>query len=212
MTKHHTHFGGSADDATPVDVDELRTEVRAKYGAVAVEPNAEYHFHTGRFIADRCGYEAEILDTLPTEAIESFAGVASPFALRRIERRERVLDLGSGAGLDCFVAGRMTGPAGHVTGVDMTQQMLGKARQTAEQIGDTHVEFREGFLEDLPMEDESVDVVISNGVINLCPDKTAVFEEIWRVLKPGGVLQFADIANGNPVPAEAQRHIDLWTG
>jgi len=198
--------------ALPVDVDALRDEVREKYREVAVAPNATYHFHTGRAAAARCGYDAAIVDALPDRAVESFAGVANPFALRTLEPGERVVDAGSGAGFDSFVAAHQVGHGGRVVGIDMTAEMLKKSRDTAEALGFAQVEFREGFLETMPIEDGWADAVISNGVINLCPDKRAVFDEIRRVLRPGGHLQFADIANGRPVPPEALRDIDLWTG
>ena len=196
----------------PVDVDALREEVREKYREVAVAPNATYHFHTGRAAAARCGYDPTIVDTLPDRAVESFAGVANPFALRVLEPGEHVVDAGSGAGFDSFVAAHQVGPRGRVVGIDMTSEMLQKSQQTAETLGVAQVEFREGFLEAMPVDDGWADAVISNGVINLCPDKRAVFDEIRRVLRPGGHLQFADIANGRPVPPEALRDIDLWTG
>jgi SAM-dependent methyltransferase len=196
----------------PVDVDALRAEVRDKYRAVAVAPDAEYHFHTGRRLAARLGYDAEVVASLPDAAVESFAGVGNPFSIRQLEAGERVVDVGSGAGFDSFVAARAVTPTGAVVGVDMTQEMLAKSRATAAQLELTNVEFREGFAEALPVDDGEADVVISNGVINLCADKRAVFAEIRRVLRPGGVLQFADIANGRPVPPEALRDIDLWTG
>jgi arsenite methyltransferase len=199
-------------DVLPVDVDALRDEVRDKYREVAVAPNATYHFHTGRAAATRCGYDAAIVDALPDRAVESFAGVANPFALRTLEPGEHVVDAGSGAGFDSFVAAHQVGPAGQVIGIDMTSEMLKKSRDTAEALGFAQVEFREGFLEALPADDGWADVVISNGVFNLCPDKRAVFDEVRRVLRLGGHLQFADIANGRPVPPEALRDIDLWTG
>lgn len=195
-----------------VDAETLRAEVREKYRAVAVDPAAGYHFHTGRALAARLGYEPEIVDGLPEPAVESFAGVANPFALRRLSPDERVVDVGAGAGFDSFVAAHQVGPGGSVVGVDMTPEMLAKSRATAEELGLAPVEFREGLAEELPVADGWADVVISNGVINLCADKWAVFTEIFRVLRPGGVLQFADIANGRPVPPEALRDIDLWTG
>ena len=195
-----------------VDTDELREQVREKYREVAVAPNATYHFHTGRAAAARCGYEPAIVDALPDRAVESFAGVANPFALRHPEPGERVVDAGSGAGFDSFVAAHFVGTEGRVVGIDMTAEMLAKSRATATELGMAHVEFREGFLEAMPVEDGWADVVISNGVFNLCPDKRAVFAEVRRVLRPGGHLQFADIANGRPVPPEALRDIDLWTG
>jgi SAM-dependent methyltransferase len=195
-----------------VDVDALREQVREKYREVAVEPAAGYHFHTGRPLARRLGYDAGIVDALPDRAVESFAGVGNPFSLRALVAGELVVDVGSGAGFDSFVAAALVGPGGRVVGVDMTPEMLEKSRATAADLGVAHVEFREGFAEALPVDDGAADVVISNGVINLCADKQAVFAEIHRVLRPGGVLQFADIANGRPVPPEALRDIDLWTG
>jgi arsenite methyltransferase len=195
-----------------VDVDRLRAEVRDKYRAVAVAPTASYHFHTGRSLAARLGYDPEVVGSLPEVAVESFAGVANPFALRRLRPGEQVVDVGSGAGFDSFVAAAQVGPEGRVIGVDMTPEMLAKSRATTGLLGLSSVEFREGFAEALPVADGWADVVISNGVINLCANKRAVFDEISRVLRPGGVLQFADIANGRPVPAEALRDIDLWTG
>jgi arsenite methyltransferase len=200
-----------ADDLL-VDVGTLREQVREKYREVAVEPHAEYHFHTGRPLARKLGYDDAIVDALPDRAVESFAGVGNPFSLRHLGAGERVVDVGSGAGFDSFVAAAHVGPGGHVIGIDMTTEMLAKSRTTASQLGYTHVEFRDGFAESLPIDDGWADVVISNGVINLCADKLAVFNEIRRVLRPGGTLQFADIANGRPVPPEALRDIDLWTG
>jgi arsenite methyltransferase len=152
------------------------------------------------------------VDALPDRAVESFAGVSNPFSLRRLAPGEKVVDVGSGAGFDSFIAAGQVGLAGQVVGIDMTAEMLAKSRQTGEALGLAHVEFRHGLAEALPVEDGWADVVISNGVINLCVDKQAVFAEIFRVLRPGGRLQFADIANGRPVPAEALRDIDLWTG
>ena len=195
-----------------VDVDTLRTQVRDKYRDVALDPHGAHHFHTGRALATRLGYEQETVDLLPDRAVESFAGVGNPFSLRRIESGERVVDVGSGAGFDSFIAATQTGPTGSVIGIDMTAEMLAKSRATADQLGFSHVEFREGLAEELPVETGWADVVISNGVINLCADKQAVFAEAFRVLRPGGVLQFADIANGRPVPIEAMRDVDLWTG
>ena len=197
---------------TLVDAERLRAEVRLKYRAVATEPDASYHFHTGRALAARLGYDPGLVDALPDVAVESFAGVANPFALRTPAPGERVVDVGSGAGFDSFVAAADVGSAGHVVGVDMTAEMLAKSRATAALLGLDHVEFREGLAEQLPVPDGWADAVISNGVINLCADKWSVFAEIFRVLRPGGVLQFADIANGRPVPPEAIADIDLWTG
>jgi SAM-dependent methyltransferase len=195
-----------------VDAAALRAQVQDKYRAVAAAPNATYHFHTGRRAAARFGYDAALVDTLPDVAVESFAGVANPFALRSLREGERVVDAGSGAGFDSFVAAHQVGPDGRVIGVDMTAEMLAKARETASTLEIAHVEFRDGLLEAMPVDDGWADVVISNGVFNLCPDKRAVFAEVRRVLRPGGHLQFADIANGRPVPPEALADIDLWTG
>ena len=197
---------------TGVDAEALRAEVRDKYREVAVHPHGEFHFRTGRANAARLGYDPAIVDPLPDCAVESFAGVANPFSLRPLLRGERVVDIGSGAGFDSFIAADQVGPAGQVIGIDMTSEMLAKSRATAEQLGLDHVSFRQGLAEQLPVQDGWADVVISNGVFNLCPDKHAVFREARRVLRPGGILQFADIANGNPVPPEAIRQIDLWTG
>jgi SAM-dependent methyltransferase len=189
----------------------LREEVKKKYRDVAIKPHDQYHFHTGRPLAKRLGYAAEVVDAMPDEAVESFAGVANPFLLREPQAGERIVDLGSGAGFDCFVAAGKVGPQGRIVGVDMTEEMLVKSRRTARALDLPNVEFREGLLEELPVEDSWADVVISNGVINLCGDKKRVFAQIWRVLRPGGYLQFADIANGRPVPAGAVANIDLWT-
>ena len=196
----------------PVDPEALREQVRDKYREVATDPGAGFHFHTGRALAARLGYDDERVGALPDRAVESFAGVANPFSLRHLDISERVVDVGSGAGLDSFIAAGQVGPSGRVLGVDMTPEMLEKSRQTAAGLGLAHVEFREGVAEALPVDDGCADVVISNGVINLCADKPAVLAEVHRVLRPGGYLQFADIANGRPVPAEALRDIDLWTG
>ena len=198
--------------STPVDPEALRDEVRSKYREVAETPQAEFHFHTGRELARRCGYDMAAVDDLPAVAVESFAGVANPFALRDLEVGERVVDVGSGAGFDSLLAARAVGETGAVIGVDMTPEMLTKSRRIARGLDIDHVEFREGLAEALPVDDAWADVVISNGVFNLCPDKRAAFDEVFRILRPGGILQFADIANGRPVPEEAVREIDLWTG
>jgi ubiquinone/menaquinone biosynthesis C-methylase UbiE len=158
------------------------------------------------------GYESAVVDALPDRAVESFAGVGNPFSLRPLVEGERVVDVGSGGGFDSFVAAGAVSPTGQVVGIDMTAEMLTKSRSTAAALGFGHVEFREGLAESLPVDDGWADVVLSNGVINLCADKRAVFDEVHRVLRPGGWFQFADIANGRPVPTEAMRDVDLWTG
>lgn len=195
-----------------VDLDELRKEVREKYREVAQDPAAEYHFHTGRAHAIRLGYPTTPLDQLPEEACEAFAGVGNPFFWGGPKSGERVIDLGSGAGMDTFLAALSVGPTGQVIGVDMTPQMVDRSRALAERLGLANIEFREGFIEDLPVEDGWADLVISNGVINLCPDKLGVYRQIFRVLRPGGRMTVADICLERPVPEEALRDIDLWTG
>jgi SAM-dependent methyltransferase len=199
-------------DDVLVDPAALREQVRDKYREVAVDPHRTFHFHTGRPLAALLGYETAAVDGLPDGAVESFAGVGNPFSLRRLDSGERVVDVGSGAGFDSFIAAGQVGPRGRVVGIDMTPEMLAKSRRTADALSLAQVEFRDGLAEALPVEDGWADVVISNGVINLCADKRSVFAEIVRVLRPGGRLQFADIANGRPVPPEALRDIDLWTG
>ena len=198
-------------DGLLVDSLALREEVKTKYRAVAVNPHGSYHFHTGRPLARRLGYDEAAVAALPDSAVEAFAGVGNPFSLGVLKRGERVVDLGSGGGFDCFVASGQVGLEGSVVGIDMTEEMLGRSRATAMAMGLHNVEFRQGVIEDLPIEDGSADVVISNGVINLCADKRRVLGEVMRVLKPDGRLQFADIANGKEIPAGALRNIDLWT-
>ena len=195
-----------------VDPVALREQVKDKYREVAADPSRPFHFHTGRPLARRLGYADDAVAALPDRAVESFAGVGNPFQLRRLQPGERVVDVGSGAGFDSFVAAGQVGSQGRVVGVDMTPEMLEKSRATAAALSLAQVEFREGLAEELPVDDGWADAVISNGVINLCADKHAVLSEIQRVLKPGGWLQFADIAIGRPVPEGALRDIDLWTG
>ncbi|HVL34746.1 MAG TPA: methyltransferase domain-containing protein [Burkholderiales bacterium] len=195
----------------PVNPAALREEVKSKYREVARNPHGEFHFHTGRRAAARLGYERTLVERMPDAAVESFAGVANPFSLRPLQPGEKVVDAGAGAGFDCFMAAQQVGPQGAIVGVDMLDEMLRKARATAHAMGLRNVEFREGLLEALPVDDGWADAVISNGVINLCADKRVAFGEIRRVLRPGGWLQFADIANGKPVPASALRNVDLWT-
>lgn len=195
-----------------VDASTLREKVKEKYRKVALTPSGTFHFHTGRPLAARLGYDENLTETFPDSAVESFAGVANPFTLRALSEGEKVVDLGSGGGFDCFVAANHVGSRGFVVGVDMTREMVARARDAAFEMQLKNVEFREALIEDLPIEDGWADVVISNGVINLCADKMKVFAEIYRVLRPGGRLQFADIANGKAIPEGAVRNIDLWTG
>ena len=195
-----------------VDAETLREQVREKYREVALAPHGEHHFHTGRPLAARLGYDLEVVEALPDRAVESFAGVGNPFSLRNLVPGEKVVDIGSGAGFDSFIAVGQVTATGQVVGIDMTSEMLAKSRKTARTLGLSNVEFRDGLAEAIPVADSWADAVISNGVINLCADKQAAFAEIRRVLRPGGTLQFADIANGLPVPLEALRDVDLWTG
>jgi arsenite methyltransferase len=194
-----------------VEPEALRASVREKYREVAVHPDGAFHFHTGRPLAALLGYDPEWVAALPDRAVESFAGVANPFSLRPISQGHRVVEVGSGGGFDSIVAAQLVGTDGRVIGVDMTPEMLAKSRETARLLGLGHVEFREGLVEELPVDDGWADVVISNGVLNLVADKGRAFAEICRVLRPGGHLQFADIAVGRPVPDEAVCNISLWT-
>jgi arsenite methyltransferase len=194
-----------------VDVELLKSEIKKTYASVSREPEKDFVFPTGRAWAEDLGYPEE-LARVPESAAESFAGVANPFSLGRLEPGERVLDLGSGAGTDSLVAAQMVGPDGRVTGIDMTPEMLVKARAAAQEMGARNVEFLEAEAERLPFPDGSFDVVISNGVIDLIPDKDAVFAELFRVLRPGGRIQVADVTIQQPVSEEGRRKIDLWTG
>ena len=194
-----------------VDVGLLKSEIRKTYAAVSQDPERDFIFPTGRAWAEDLGYPSELAQ-VPDAVVESFAGVANPFALGRLEPGEHVLDVGSGAGTDSLVAVLQVGPKGTVTGIDMTPEMLEKARGGAAELGQENVEFVPGEAERLPFDDESFDVVISNGVIDLVPDKDAVFREIHRVLRPGGRIQIADVTIQQPVSEEGKRNIDLWTG
>ncbi len=195
-----------------LDVTQLRRAIQAEYAEVAVCPTKGFHFHTGRAAAERLGYRGDDLDWLPSTSLDSFAGVGNPFVLGALRPGESVLDVGSGAGTDSLIAARQVGPRGRVVGVDMTDAMLEKARAGARQAGLRNLELRAGLAEALPLPDGEVDVVISNGAINLCPDKEVVYREIARVLKPGGRVQIADIVVGRAVPSEAKEDIGLWTG
>ncbi len=195
-----------------VDIELLRSAISTEYREVALNPQKGFHFHTGRPLAKMLGYDEKLIETVPENSVQSFAGTGNPFSLDTIRPGERVVDIGSGAGFDSFIASHMVGNSGHVIGIDMTPEMLGKAQGAAEVAELTNIEFRQGIAEALPVDDNWADVVISNGVVNLCPDKLAVFREMYRVLKPGGRLQIADILVEKPVPEEAKQEIDLWTG
>jgi len=198
----------------PIDVDlgALRQAIQAEYAEVAQHPTKGFHFHTGRALARMLGYQDAWLEGIPEGAIESFAGTGNPFSLGALGSGERVVDVGSGAGIDSLIAARMVGTDGQVIGVDMTPAMLHKARHNAMESGLSHVTFREGYGEALPVDSHWADVVISNGVLNLFPDKLAGLQEMARVLKPGGRLQIGDILVQKAVPESAKRQIDLWTG
>jgi len=203
-----------ATPAAPIDLDveALRSAIREEYETVALDPRRGFHFHTGRRLAAIVGYEDDWLEGIPETAIESFAGTGNPFALGRLESAERVVDVGSGGGIDSLIAARMVGPEGRVIGVDMTPAMLERARRAAAESGFRNIEFREGLMEDLPVEDGWADVVISNGVLNLAPDKGRALAEMARVLRPGGRLQVGDILVEKEVSEASKRKIDLWTG
>jgi SAM-dependent methyltransferase len=195
-----------------VDSEKLRLQISEKYAEVAETPDKGFHFHTGRPLTQMLGYDPALVDMLPEGTVESFAGTGNPFSMGDLRPGEVVLDIGCGAGFDSLIAAQQAGPAGRVIGIDMTPEMLQKARRGAEAMGLENVEFRHGLAEQLPLEDESADVVISNGVINLCPDKMAVMREIRRVLKPGGRFQIGDIIVHKEVPQPAKDDIDLWSG
>jgi arsenite methyltransferase len=198
--------------APNLDLAELRLAIQAEYAEVALRPEQGFHFHTGRRLAGLLGYQPEWLFGIPEHALESFAGTGNPFSLGTLQPGERVVDVGSGAGFDSLIAARMVGPEGQVIGVDMTPAMLARARAAAQGSGLTNVEFRQGYGEALPVPDGWADVVISNGVLNLMPDKAAGLREMARVLRPGGRLQIGDILVSKPVPEDAKEDISLWTG
>jgi SAM-dependent methyltransferase len=205
---------GMADmiDAQVVDLDSLRASIRAEYAAVAIDPERGFHFHTGARLAAILGYPSEWIADLPASVVASRAGTGNPFALGEIASGEHVVDCGSGAGADALIAARLVGPTGMVIGIDMTPEMLAKARASAVEAGLVNVRFLEGVLESLPVETGWADVVISNGVLNLVPDKAAALAEMHRVLRPGGRLQLADIVLERPVSAASKLDVSLWTG
>ena len=195
-----------------VDVARLRSAVQAEYAAVAERPEQGFHFHTGRQLAALLRYPPEWIADLPPEAVDSMAGTGNPFALGALGPGEKVVDCGSGAGADSLIAARLVAPSGAVIGVDMTPEMLARARASQRSSGLSNVEFREGLLEALPIESGWADVVISNGVLNLVPDKAAALREMHRVLRSGGRLQIVDIVLAEAVPDDAKADISLWTG
>ena len=199
-------------EAPALDVETLRQAIQEEYAEVASHPQKGFHFHTGRPLARMLEYLDEWLEGIPESCIESFAGTGNPFSLGELHPGERVVDVGCGAGIDSLIAAKKVAPDGRVIGVDMTPSMLKKARQAAEEAGLESVEFREAYAEALPVEDSWADVIISNGVLNLMPDKDAALQEMSRMLKPGGRLQIGDIQVQKAVPESAKRKIDLWTG
>jgi SAM-dependent methyltransferase len=203
-----------ASGSSPIKLDReiLREEIRKEYCEVATNPNRGFHFHTGRTLARITEYPDEWLDNVPEEAVEAFAGTGNPFRIRTLEAGEKVVDIGSGAGIDSFIAANQVGEGGAVIGVDMTPEMLDKANRLKSEAGFDQVAFRAGYMEEIPVEDGWADVVISNGVVNLSPDKALTFAEINRVLRPGGRIQIADILVSRAVSDEAKNRIDLWTG
>lgn len=202
----------STHDLQPIDLGMLRAAIQEEYELVALEPKRGFHFHTGRRLASMLGYRDVWLENIAEASIESFAGTGNPFSLGALQRGENVVDVGSGAGIDSLIAARMVAPEGRVLGVEMTPAMLEKADRAAQEAGVDNVEFRKGYAEALPIEDGWADVVISNGVLNLVPDKMAALQEMARVLKPGGRLQIGDILVQKAVPESARQKIDLWTG
>ncbi len=200
--------------AQPVDVDTdtLRKAIQDEYKEVAEDPGKGFHFHTGRKLTKIVGYKDEWLEGVSESAIASFAGTGNPFAMGELAGGEKVVDIGSGGGIDSLVAARMVGPDGEVIGIDMTPEMLETARAAAAESGIDNVDFREAYMEEIPVPDGWADVVISNGVLNLTPDKQKTLGEMFRVLRSGGRLQIGDILVNREVPEEAKQKIDLWTG
>jgi ubiquinone/menaquinone biosynthesis C-methylase UbiE len=196
--------------ATTVDAQELETKVKDMYRHVAEEPAGNYHFELGRTLADRLGYPGDVLDRVPPGATESFAGVGYFFDLAELRQGERVVDLGSGSGMDAFVAALEVGPDGKVVGIDFTTEQLAKSSGLARDAGFSQIEFLSGRIEALPVEDGSFDCVISNGVINLSPEKERVFAEAARALKPGGRLAIADIVSEQQLKESIVCDADLW--
>lgn len=198
--------------AAKVDRDQLRRQISEKYTDVALDPEKGFHFHTGRALTAMLGYPATDVDLLPAATVDSFAGVGNPFSMSRLNPGETVVDIGCGAGFDTLQAAVQVGSTGRVIAVDMTEAMREKAKIGVAALGVQNVDVRHGYAEELPVADASVDVVISNGVINLTPDKVGAMREVYRVLKPGGRFQIGDIVVHKEVPQDAKDDIDLWSG
>ncbi len=195
-----------------LDRDELRRRVSEKYRDVALNPELGFHFHTGAPLARMLGYPDDGVAMLPSGTVDSFAGTGNPFVFGELAPGEVVVDVGCGAGFDTLIAAHQVAPGGRVIAIDMTAEMREKTIAAAALMGFSQVDVREGFAESLPASDGEADVVISNGVVNLCPDKQAVFREMYRVLKPGGRIQVGDILVHREVPQEAKDDIELWSG
>lgn len=212
MSETAPFIEGVAREIVGLDVQQLRQAIRDEYTTVATEPERGFHFHTGRRLAGILGYEDAWLRALPERTIASFAGTGNPFSVGPLVPGERVIDVGCGAGIDSLIAARMVAPGGRVIGVDMTPAMIERARAGAEEAGATNVEFHQGYAESLPAPDAWADVVISNGVLNLFPDKFSALQEMARVVRAGGRLQIADILVQKAVSDKGKRDIDLWKG
>jgi len=212
MTEARQTIAGIARPIPGLDVQQLRVAIQEEYTAVATHPEQGFHFHTGRPLARLLGYADEWLDGIPERSIASFAGTGNPFSMGTLEPGERVVDIGCGAGIDSLIASRMVGTNGKVIGVEMTPAMLERARTSAKELGSENVDFRSGYAEALPVEDGWADVVISNGVLNLFPDKLTGLQEMARVLKPTGRIQIGDISVQKALGENSKRNIDLWKG
>jgi arsenite methyltransferase len=212
MTDVSRSIPGATHAVEGLDVEALRHAIQEEYSAVATAPERGFHFHTGRPLARLLGYDERWLEGVPEATVASFAGTGNPFSIDPLHEGERVVDVGCGAGIDTIIAARMVAPGGHAVGVDMTPAMLERARTSAREAGITNLDLQLGFAERLPVEDSWADVVISNGVMNLFPDKLAGLQEMSRVLKPGGRLQIGDILVSKAVSPKDKRNIDLWKG
>jgi SAM-dependent methyltransferase len=201
--------------ACPVDLDtgRLRHEIQAIYARVATDPSSEFHFHRGpAYAVERLGYDSRALGAIPADATASFAGIANPLRMAALPTGASVVDIGCGAGMDLMLAAGAVGPSGKAIGIDMTEPMAERARASARALGFAHVEVRAGDALDLPVDSGSVDFVITNGVLNLAPDKRQAFGEVFRILKPGGQFLYGDIVVAHELAESIRRDIDLWTG